>query len=830
MNQIKKLFPDIIAIIAFILISFAYFYPASLEGRVIEQHDSIAAVGLSRESQAYPGTRWTDAIFGGMPTYQIAPSYPSTSFIRYLSSIYRLFLPGYVSYLFLYLLGFYILMRAFNFRPWLSALGSITWAFSSYFFIIIAAGHIWKVLTLAYIPPTIAGMVLAYRGKYAWGFLVTSLFAALQLQSNHLQMTYYFLFMMLFMFIAYGKQAWKEKNWKDFSKATVTLVAAGCVAIALNLSNIYHTYAYAKESIRGKSELVKPSGQQAAGQATSGLERSYITQWSYGIGETWSFLIPNVKGGASVPLSENRTAMEKANPTYMDLYSQIGQYWGEQPGTSGPVYVGAFVLFLCLLGCFFVKGPIKWALIGGTIFSILLSWGQNFMGLTDFFIDYVPLYNKFRAVSSILVVAEFTIPVLAIMALKRVLDNPSLLKERWKVVAGCMAVTGGASLVFALAPHAFFGEFISSAELAALQNAIPTEHLGPILSNLNEMRTVIFTADAWRSLFIILIGCTILALYYYNKVNTQIAIISIAVICIGDMWTVNKRYLNDSMFVRKGQNIAAQLRPTETNLTIMKDKTLGYRVLNLASNTFNENNTAMFHNSIGGYHAAKLRRYQELIDHYIQPEMQEIFKQLPAAGGDMQKINSNALPVLNMLNTRYLIFPIEGGKTTPIFNPHALGTAWFVNQIHYVDNANQELEGMQHFNPKQTAVANKKFETALGKTSHTDSTATVKMLSYRPNHLVYESQSAQEGLVVFSEIYYPEWRATIDGKEVEIGRANYVLRAIRVPAGNHRIELIFEPQSIKTTETIAYIAIGIFVLVTLYLIGISVFNRRRKEA
>lgn len=449
MNQLKKLLPDIVAIVLFAIISVAYFFPAITEGRILAQHDAVAGIGAGREHQEYyekhgKATRWTNSLFSGMPTYQLAPGYESSRTLSFVQEIYRLFLPTYAGYIFIMLLGFYILLRAFDFKVWLSALGAIIWAFSSYFFIIIAAGHIWKFVTLAYIPPTIAGMVLIYRGKYLWGGLVTALFVALQIVSNHMQMTYYFLFVMLFIAIAYGVSAWKEKRFPQFLKSTGVLVVAGILGICINLSNIYHTYQYSKESMRGKSELVK---EHSANQTGSGLERDYITQWSYGIGETFSLLVPNVKGGASVPLSQNETAMKKADPTYMGLYSQIGQYWGEQPGTSGPVYVGAFVMFLFILGCFIVKGPMKWALLGGTLFSILLSWGKNFMGLTDFFIDYIPMYNKFRAVSSILVIAEFTIPLLAIMALKEVIDRPSLLKEKAKAFYISLGLTGGLSVV-----------------------------------------------------------------------------------------------------------------------------------------------------------------------------------------------------------------------------------------------------------------------------------------------------------------------------------------------------------------------------------------------
>ena len=423
----KKLLPDLIAILAFVLLSFAYFFPADIENRILFQHDTAAGAGAGQEVKEYyeqtgERSRWTNSLFGGMPMYQIAPSYDSTKSLQWVQKAYQLFLPDYVCFSFMLLLGFYILLRVFGIPVWLAGLGGIMWAFSSYFFILISAGHIWKFITLAYVPPTIAGIVLAYRGKLLWGGILTALFVALQITSNHVQMSYYFFFVILFFVGAYFEKAWRTKTLPQFFKASAVLIVAALVGIAANVSNLYHTYAYSKETMRGKSELVQTG--DAAKQTSSGLDRDYITQWSYGIDETLTLLVPNFKGGASAALSQSETAMSKANPMYSSLYGSLTQYFGTQPMTSGPVYVGAFVLFLFVLGCFIVKGPLKWALIGATFFSIVLSWGKNFMPLTDFFIDYVPLYNKFRAVSSILVIAEFTIPLLAIFALKRLLEEP----------------------------------------------------------------------------------------------------------------------------------------------------------------------------------------------------------------------------------------------------------------------------------------------------------------------------------------------------------------------------------------------------------------------
>lgn len=815
MNWFKKLLPDLVVILFFAVIAFLYFFPAVTEGRILAQHDAVAGIGSGREMQEYlektgERTRWTNSIFGGMPTYQMAPSYDSTNTLGFIQQVYHLFLPTYVWYVFVMLLGFYILLRAFDFKVWLASLGAVLWAFSSYFFIIIAAGHIWKLMTLAYIPPTIAGMVLVYRNKWLAGGVVTALFVALQIFSNHPQMSYYFLFVMLFMAIAYGVLAWQKKQLPDFFKSTGVLVVAGLVGVCVNLSNLYHTYEYSKESMRGKSELVK---ENSADQTDSGLERSYITQWSYGIGETFSLLVPNVKGGASVPLAANKKAMEKANPAYQSLYAQLGQYWGEQPGTSGPVYVGAFVMFLFILGLFIVKGPMKWALVVGTVFSITLSWGHNFMGLTDFFIDYIPMYSKFRAVSSILVIAEFTIPLLAMLALKEVMERPALFAEQKKAFYISFGLTGGLSLLFALFPTVFFPSYVSSMEMNALQGAIPADQLAPILVNLEEMRRSLFTADAWRSFFVIVIGCVLLGGYLFRKWNAKVTVGALLLLCIVDMWSVNKRYLYDEQFVAKGTEMKPFLEPSETDKEILKDKTLDYRVLNMATNTFNENNTAYWHKSIGGYHAAKLRRYQEMIEAHIQGEMETLFTKIPKVGADLSKIDVTDTPVLDMLNTRYYIVPLQQGATAPLFNPHALGNAWLVKEVKYVNNANEEIDAIHGMNPRETAIVDKRFaETVKQPAAMPDSLDNIVLKSYAPNALQYEVDTKQGGTVVFSEIYYPGWRSYIDGEEVSHGRANYILRAMNVPAGKHTIEFVFDPQSLHATETIAFIALGIMLL------------------
>jgi hypothetical protein len=831
----KKLLPDLIAILAFIILSFAYFFPADIEGRILFQHDSVAGVGAGQESKEYRDrtgerTRWTNAIFGGMPTYQMSPSYDSTKALSWVEKVYRLYLPDYVMLTFIMMLGFYILLRAFGISAWLAGLGGVIWAFSSYFFILIPAGHIWKFVTLAYIPPTIAGVVLAYRKKYLLGGIVTALFIALQIQSNHIQMSYYFMFVILFIVGAYFEDAYKKKELPHFFKASAVLALAAVVGVCINISNLYHTYEYSKETMRGKSEL-KQEG-PAANQTSSGLDRDYITNWSYGIGETLTLLVPNVKGGSSsATLSQNEAAMAKANPMYGNIYSQFPQYFGDQPWTAGPVYVGAFVMFLFILGCFIVKGPLKWALLGATIFSILLSWGKNFMGLTDFFIDYIPMYNKFRAVSSILVIAEFTIPLLAVFALKEIFGKPEILKlkENRTGVIVTLVLTAGVTLILAVAPGVFFSGFITTQEMAALQQGLPAEHLTPVVTNLTEMREAIIASDAWRSFFIIIVGCFLLFLYQQKKLKATFALAGIALLCLIDMWTVNKRYLHDDLFVPKSKQAEAFVK-TQADEIILQDTTLDYRVLNFVGfpgNTFNENNTAYWHKSVGGYHAAKLRRYQEMIDHHIVPEMQVTYQAVATAGGEMDSVDASKFRVLNMLNTKYFIFPAgQQGQPVPVENPYAYGNAWFVDKVQYVNNANEEIDALNDILPTETAIVDAKFKEQLkGVTEgYKDSLSTVRLTSYEPNRLIYKTSSPKDGVVVFSEIYYPGWQATIDGRPVDIARADYILRAMNVPGGEHTIEMWFDPQSIHVTESIAYAALA------LLLIGVMVllWMERRK--
>lgn len=829
MKGLRKYIGDIIAIVLFIGISFAYFFPVVLEGKVLYRHDSSAGRGSGMEISKYREetgrtTRWTNSLFSGMPTYQMAPSYGSAQPLNKVMSAYHLWLPDYVWYLFAYLLGFYILLRAFDFKRHLAVLGSILWGFSSYFLIIIAAGHIWKVYALAYLPPMIAGIVLAYhKRKYLWGLAITALFGAFEINANHVQMTYYYLFIILFMVIAWLVDAIRKRQMAHWLKATGVCIVAAVIAVSLNLPNLYHTWQYSQETMRGKSELTKAD---SANQTASGLDRDYITQWSYGIGETWTLLVPNTKGGASsLPLSHNESAMSKADSRFMPIYRQLGQYWGEQPGTSGPVYVGAFVVMLFILGACIVKGPVKWALLAATILSILLSWGKNFMPFTDLFIDYVPMYAKFRTVASILVIAEFTIPLLAVLALKEIIDDPNKMRGRMRWIYISFGITAGLCFLFAIIPSVMFSDFISQNELRAMKS-LPNEYIAPLIANLREVRIAIFTADCWRSFFIVVIGTVLLLLYVKGKMKAAYMAAGMIILCLIDLWQVDKRYLNNDMFVNKSVKEAPQ-QMSKADEYILRDKSEcgNYRVLNLSTNTFNENETSYYHKSIGGYHAAKLRRYQELIDAHIHPEMGQLSRAISRAGGDMTAVKGDSIyPVLNMLNMRYVIVPLQEGDPIAIMNPYAMGNAWFVDSVSYCDNANEEIDGLSKVDLHTTAVAESKWKDVLGE-SKPQTDDEVMLTSYKPDELTYDAKSGSGGVVVFSEIYYPGWTATVDGKPVDIGRVNYVLRAINIPAGEHKIELQFHPTSVATTEAIAYGGYALLLIV----IGIAVYGSVRKK-
>ena len=827
----KKALPDLLVIVAFILISFVYFSTAVLDDRKLSQHDSLAAIGQGQESREYmeqndgERTRWQNSMFGGMPTYQIGPTYNSTKPIDAAKKAYQLFLPNYVYLVFIMMLGFYILMRALKANYLVSALGAIIWAFSSYFFIIIAAGHIWKFITLAYIPPTIAGMILVYRRKYWSGAFLVMVFVAFQLSSNHIQMSYYFMIVMIAIAIAYMVEAIKERKFATYAKSTGVIIIAGLIGVTANISSLYHTYEYSKETMRGKSEL---SHHGAENKTDAGLERDYITAWSYGIGETFTLLVPNTKGGASVPLSQNPVAMKKARPEYRDIYNQIGQYWGDQPGTSGPVYAGALVMLLFVLGLFIVKGPMKWALLGATILSIMLSWGRNFMGFTDFFIDYVPMYNKFRTVSSILVVAEFTIPLLAALTIKELVQKPHLLRDNMRPLYYSLGLTAGVALIFAIAPRLFFSSFIPMSEVQALQS-LPAEHIQPLMNNLEEMRIAMFTTDAWRSVAFILAGAFMLWLFIKNRIKAQWMVLAVLLISLVDMWQVNKRYLNDEMFTPPTQNDRVFTK-TPTDETILQDPTLYYRVLNMATSTFNDGITPYWHKTIGGYHAAKLRRYQDLIDVHLSEEMGALHNAIIETQGNLDTLSTSNFEVLNMLNTKWVIMPTQSGQTIPVENPNAFGNAWFVDNVRYVNTPDEEIDALGEVDLRTTVVVNKNEADVLKNwtIAPKDSLSSIELTDYAPNKLRYQANTKKDELAVFSEIYYPDgWLISIDGKPAEMVRANYTLRALPIPAGSKTVEFYFDPTSIKVTDGIAY---GALLAMLLTAAGALFFRVRRRKS
>lgn len=810
--NLRKALPDALVIITFVLISFIYFFTPTIQNKVLIEHDTAAGMGAGQEAKEYfekhgERTRWTNSLFSGMPTYQISPSYDSTDKLKVVASTYNLGLPKYMALNFIMLIGFYILLRSFKVSPLISGLGAILWAFSSYYFILIVAGHLWKYITLAYIPPTIAGINWAYQKKYLLGGIVAALFASLQILSNHVQMTYYFLFVILFIIIAYFIEAYRNKTLSSFYKATGVLFISALLAVAINSSTLYQTYQFSKESTRGKTELTSTHTAQEDGRA----EKEYITQWSYGIDETLTLLIPNYKGGGSVGMASNRDVMEKVRPQYPEVYQYFTQYFGTQPSTVGPVYVGAFVIFLFFMGCFLVKGPIKWALVAATILSILLAWGKNFMPLTELFIDYFPLYNKFRAVSSILVIAEFTIPLLAIFGLiellKKSFSENKIDNQTSKYLLVSFVLSAGTSLLVGLFPSSTVSGITMTDQYYL--NQLPQELAPTIQFNLMEMRKMLVSSDAYRSFFIILIGVAILAIYYYKKINKNVAVALIALLCLVDLWQVDKRYLNDDKFVEK---VTKVFNKTEADKLILEDTDPNYRVLNFTSNTFNENNTSYFHKSIGGYNAAKLRRYQELIERHIHRDMSAFAKGIQSG----ENVLPNT-PILDMLNAKYFI--LGNDRNGVFFNEEANGNAWFVQHTIIAKSADEEMALLSTLNLKNEAVINSKtIGNQQAISNKYQNTGSIQLTSYEANRIEYISTSNENGYGVFSEIYYPEWKATIDDKVVPIQQVNYVLRGIEIPKGEHKIVFEFKPSSLKATETIAYI--GLFILGVLIFISL----------
>jgi hypothetical protein len=808
----KNILPYLVAILAFFVVALVYCSPI-FEGKVLNQMDTRkgAAMGQDmKDHQQRTGEKslWTGSMFGGMPAYQISPSYKTFPFIR-VKHIFEGWLPEPASYLFLFMIGFFILMCAFGVNPWIGMVGAIAYALSSNFLIFIIAGHIWKVWVLGLIPPTFAGIVWAYQGKFMKGAAVFGLFLTLQLLANHIQMTYYFFVFVGLIYLAYVLiKALKDKEMLNFSKATGALLIAGILAIGVNATNLIFTAEYAKDTIRGKSELSANPGNK-----TSGLDKSYATDWSYGKVETFSLLVPNIKGGGNAAIGNEDRILKHVDSSMKQTIAQNDRYWGDQPFTAGPVYVGAFVLFLFIFGLFAVKNSIKWALLAGTILSILLAWGKNFMPMTDLFMDYFPMYNKFRSVSTILIVAELCIPILAALCLAEIVRNPKIIQERIKGFWISFALTGGLALLFWLLPKMFF-TFYSDNETTQFaqwmqQNPSASGQISLFIAGLESARVAILKADALRSFLIIAFGIAALWLFQKEKIKKSLLIGGIMLLILVDLWTVDKRYFNNESFVPKREAVVAWPM-TDADRLILNDKDLGYRVFNLTVSPFQDGSTSYYHRSVGGYHAAKLRRYQDVIDHYFSTNIN--------------------LPILNMLNTRYIIVPDQNKQPMVQRNPDALGAAWFVDSYRLVNNADEEIAAIGNFNPAHEAIVDKRFgEQLANRTFSKDSlNSSIRLVSYEPDHLTYEYTASKDQLAVFSEIYYADgWVARVDGKEVPIFRANYLLRAAVVPVGKHTIDFKFEPKKFVQIENLSMIALIALILFIGGIFGLDLFKKKK---
>jgi len=819
----KRLIPYFVAFAVFLGIIVVYFSPV-FEGKSLKQHDIAMFKGMSKEIvdfRAKTGEEplWTNSMFGGMPAWQISVKYAG-NLTQYVDKALELGLPSPADLVFLYFLGFFVLLLVMGVDVWLSIVGAMAFALSSYFFIILGAGHTSKAHAIGYMAPVLAGILWTFRGKYLKGSALTALTLALEIKAGHLQITYYLLILILVVGIYLLIENLRAKQMKHFFKATTILLVAALLAIAANLTSLWGTWEYGKYTMRGKPELTKEKENKS-----SGLDRDYITAWSYGIGETWSLMIPNVKGGASGYLDDHDAAMKKSDPVYKKYVARQNAYWGDQPGTSGPVYVGAILVFLFVLGLLLLDDHLKWALLAATVLAIMLSWGKNFMGLTNFFIDYVPAYNKFRAVSMILVIVELTIPLLAILTLDKLIKQPDLLLKRRKAFYTALGLTAGISLLFYLFPTAFFS-FFSKMELqqfAQMKKNNDPVQIAAFMNSIENVRIAIFRQDAVRSFFFIFLAAILILLFASNKLNKTWLLLGIGLLILVDMSGVDKRYLNDESYEFK--RVANHpFSETMADRFILRDKQPDFRVVDLTKNIFNDASTSYYHKSIGGYHGAKLQRYQDLIEAYLAPEIADLRKML-SKKVTLDAIDSSfrAQKVLNMLNTKYYIYH---PKAQPLLNTFAYGNAWMVHELKWVNNADEEIAALANVDLQSVAVADKQFSHQVKQTHFPkDTSAKVLLTAYAPNHLVYHFESKAQQLVVFSEIYYPKgWEAFVDGKPVPYFRVDYVLRAMVVPAGKHRIEFKFEPRAWRIGETVSLVSS----LILLLLIGlIAAFEMKK---
>ncbi len=820
-EKFKPLFNFLGIVLLFAGLSLAYFSPV-LKGFQLPQMDNTHAIGMAREladHQTKTGEQamWTNSMFGGMPAFQIKGN-ASANIFSYFNRFVRLGLPYQTAaILFLYLLGFYVLLKSLGISRWLSVLGAIAFAFGSYNIIIIMAGHITKAYAIALMGPVIAGILYTLNRDKWTGALFTAIALGAQIAYNHVQITYYLFILILVLMIARLIYAWRDGLIKDFMVRSGLLLGAALLAVLPNLPNLWPTYEYGKFSIRGPSELASPASPATGASSDKpekGLDRDYAFAWSYGRMETFTFLIPNLMGGASEALSQNPEVMQKVDSRLRDIVGQQSQYWGSKPFTSGPVYVGALVCFFFVLALFFYRGREKWWLLGATILSILLSWGNNLEWFNYFMFDYFPMYNKFRTVEMTLVVATVTITLLALLGLHRIISSPALIREKSNWFLAAFALTGGVALLFYLFPNLFF-DFLSAQEWAALgqqKQAMPQQAavIDEVIANMQVARASLLKSDALRSFFFILLGSGSLWLYATNRLSKKYLLPGLALLVLVDLWGVDKRYLSSDEFVPP-RKMAQQFTKSAADEFILGDKDPYFRVFSIYRNPFTEVNTSYFHKSIGGYHGAKLKIYQDVIDRYLQGNWQTLLNFFREGGQPMQADSLLAqMPVLNMLNTKYII---ANPNQPPVKNPYALGNAWFVKNIRVAASPEEEIAALGEINPASTAVIREDWAGKWAGYKREESVGEIELTAYAPDNLMFKSQTPVEQPAVFSDIYYPKgWRAYIDGNQVEIKRVNYILRGLMVPAGNHTIEFRFEPKSFYTARVLAIIG-GIIILV-----------------
>lgn len=815
-SKIRKALPHVIALALFIVISFVYYYPV-LEGKVLKTNDSSVAFYNSKEIRDYREKNgdeplWTNSIFSGMPAYLISTKHPG-NLIKQIDLLIRSFkMP--VSVLFISMAGFYVLLLMFGLNPWLAMTGALAYGLSSYFFLILGAGHNSKAIAMAYMAPMIGGIYYTYRHDALKGALFTAFALSLEIVAGHPQITYYGLLCVLVFGITELIYSVRNDNLKNFLRRTALLIIPFLLAIGINFSNLYTTYEYGKFSIRGKSDLTQKSS-----ISTSGLDRDYITHWSYGIDETMNLLIPNFKGGGSGPFDRDSETFRVLRQNNATAYSaQLPRYWGTQPMTDGPHYLGAIVIFLFILGIVIVKGPEKWWLVTATAVSVMLAWGKNFMLLSDLFINYFPGYNKFRAVTMILVIAQFCVPLLGMLALRDIFSREMSGKRLINAIRIAAGISGGLALIFLLFPG-LAGSFLNQYE-AQLPDWLSSAMIAD--------RKDLLKSDSFRSLLFIALAAAVITAFAYQKLRKEYAVALIGIMILLDLWTVDKRYLNAERFERPSV-IQKSLTPTKADAMILADQST-YRVLNMSVSTFNDNTpTSYFHKSIGGYHGAKLRRYQELIDSSIMGELMQFRSDAEKATSfeDLRNafVSSNAI---NMLNTRYIIINPEA---PPVINPYALGNAWFVTKPLSVENADQELSSIRSIDLKSEAVYDKKFANLIPESQYpVGEDDKISLISYQPNELIYKYSAEGERFAVFSEIYYPAgWKSSIDGKEAPHFRANYLLRAMILPEGEHEIRFYFEPASYITGNKISMASSLLLFLITAgYLIAL--FLKKNKAA